>query len=221
MYPYPPAPIIGVPAKTATPDEREQWLRQMPLSMPIFEPGSCGVDSESSDQLCDMYRICNRTGLWSEQFMPATKSIENIEFASVLAKQFDLDFDHVTAMMLYGDGPGWLERPNNDMIFIQQPIPKTLEELKAIVGGFHKSLFGKPKDNDTSVLDGTSTSPLSMTHAGTFPILKSTELSNEGKPKHIYQCIFDCSNTTKTIVIKEDMYDVKVVPTLTSGLEFE
>ena len=152
--------------------------------------------------------------------MPATKAYRNLEFANLLAKQFNINSDHVLATMKYGDCPGWLGCPNNDMIFVQQPIPKTIEELSAIVGGFHKSLFGKPGQPNTSIMHGCSTSPLSMMHAGTFPILKSTDIV-DGIPKNIYQCIYDCSNTTRNIVIKEDMYSVHIKPTLTKNLNFE
>ena len=221
LYIYPPSPIIGVPSKTASPSAREAWLRQMPLSKPLFEPGFSGVDDDTSSMLCDMYRSANRPNKWANQFMPATQSIRNIEFAAALAKQFNVDFDHVVAMMRYGDNPGWVGCPNNDMIFVQQPIPKTIDELSAIVGGFHKSLFGKPKDPDTAIIDGMSTAPVAMMHAGTFPIVKSIDTDANGNEKTIFQCIYDCSNTTKTIVIKENMYNIQIKPTLTRGLDFE
>jgi len=220
LHVYPPALLPDVPSPDATFEQRKRWLRECTLSQPLFEPGACGVDESTSSDLCDLYRICNNPDYWSPQFMPATKAFRNLEFANELAKQFDINSDHVLATMKYGDCPGWIGCPNNDMIFVQQPIPKTIEELSAIVGGFHKSLFGKPGQPDTSIMHDISTVPLSMMHAGTFPILKSTDII-EGVPKNIYQCIYDCSNTTRNIVIKEDMYSVQMHPTNTGNLDFE
>lgn len=205
MYVYPPPLISGVPSSNSSHKTKVEWLRSFNLSKPLFEPGKCGVSKQSADDLCDMYRVANDPNLWAPQFNTVCPAYRNLEFAQALAREFDINIDHVLAMFKFGDYPGWLELPGDDMVFVQQTIPKTIDELDAIVGGLHKSYFGKRKDKvETSILVGPSTSPLAMLHAGTFPILKSTD--SDGSK--VWQCIYDCSNDSRRIVVKEHDYIV-------------
>lgn len=205
VYVYPPPCISGVPSDDSSFKTKVAWLRSFSLSKPLFEFGKCGVSKQSADDLCDMYRVANNPNLWAPQFNTVCPAYRNLEFAQALAREFDINIDHVLAMFKFGDYPGWLELPGDDMVFVQQRIPETLDELDAIVGGLHKSYFGKRKDKSrTSILVGPSTSPLAMLHAGTFPILKS--IDSDGSK--VWQCIYDCSNDSRRIVVKEHDYIV-------------
>ena len=206
---YPPDIIRGVPPASSPFDVKRDWLSKFYLSKPLFADGKCGVSQQSAEDLCDMYRVANDPDLWAEQFNPVCKKFKNLLFAAELAKLFELNIDHVLAMFKFGDQPGWLCLPGDDMVFVQQQIPKSLDELDQIVGGLHKSFFGKRKDKSkSSILLGPSTSPLTMLHAPTFPILKS--IDDDGSK--VWQCIYDCSNDTRRIVVKESDYEISTVP---------
>ncbi len=213
-YFYPPEPIRGVPHASATFEVKEKWLKSFYLSKPLFDDGKCGVSKQSADDLCDMYRVANRKYSWPDQFNPVCKKFANLRFAADLVKLCGFNIDHVLSMFKYGDQPAWLALPGDDMVFVQQQIPKTLDELDQIVGCLHKSFFGKRKDKrQSSILLGPCTSPLAMLHAPTFPILKSVD--SDGTK--VWQCIYDCSNDTRRIVVKKSDYSISSVPGLRPG----
>ena len=206
MHHYPPPPVKGVPHKDAPFKVKRAFLKLCPLSAILFLLGACGVDEGIADDLCDLYRITNVVNAWAPDFNPVCDNWKNVRFASELGKRFGINADTVIANFKFGDMPGWKRFPNDDMIFVQQPIPSSLDELRAIVGGLHKSFFGKRNDPDTTIMLGPSTSPIGMLHAGTFPLLKS--INDDGSK--VYQCIYDCSNEANLIVVKASDYKITV-----------
>ena len=211
MHTYPPPPIEGVPPPDAPFLVKRGFLAGCPLSSDLFVNGACGVDEGIADDLCDIYRVTNVVESWPPDFNPVCDNWKNVRFASELGKRFGIDADTIIANFKFGDMPSWTRFPNDDMIFVQQPIPKTLEETRALVGGLHKSFFGKRNDPDTTIMIGPLTNPVAMMHAGTFPLLKC--VNTDGT--RVYQCIYDCTNESRLIVIKASDYKI----TRTSNLE--
>ena len=187
---YPPDQIHGIPDDGASTAAKHAFCKQrIPAYYP---PKGCGATELTEKIICDLYRICDFPASWSPEFHPMGDAFSNWELGNAILKTTGKSMDHVLFNHKFGDQPGWMLRPSQEIIFCQQKCPKTPEELEAVAISFRKSVFGKSKDLiKTSCLDGPTSVPLALVFHGTFPLKKGST----------FQIVYDCSNEGKRIVV--------------------
>ncbi len=162
---YPPPPLIGVPAESATIERMHEYCKSHSHFKHCYPPEGCGPDDETVRIFCDLHRRCNRVDTWADDFVLMQDHYQSWRFANKLSQEFGRSLDKVMSLLKFGDSPGWVVRPNDDIVLVQQPCPSTTESLRALAKSFSKMVRGKSSDSKpSSMCDGPSTSPLAMMH---------------------------------------------------------
>ena len=98
-----------------------------------------------------------------------------------------VDIMCLLAMLKFGACPAFVTQPNNNLIFTNPRIPKSAEELEALLVAIVKGIRGKPGQAPKSIVFGPTTVPTYLHSHHTFPIPKHSGQFD----KQMWQQVYD------------------------------
>ena len=197
---YPPRPRSNVPPADVDINELKAYaMRYVPY---WFPPEGPGMNLKSLQYYADITRIMDRPELWHPEFNYLQNAFPAWLAAAQIMEDYGLNSEGMLTDITNGCEPMWLTMPPTNFVFAQQAPPSSMEALEAELEAVWKNIAGKSSDpSPTSVVVGPSSVPVCVQHCPSWSIRKGPT----------FQIIFDCSNTTKRIVIDNNAVKVRLV----------
>ena len=82
------------------------------------------------------------------------------------------DINHLLTTNIYGNYPTWVMQHDASMVLCEEHVPKTSEELDAVLESIVKAVRGKPSEPNAAIVAGPSRSPLALQSHNHWPIRK-------------------------------------------------
>ena len=120
---YPPSPFENVPSEDAP---RELIMEYCARHFPQYlAPRGPGLTLQAARWLVYLHGICNRPGRWNREFHELGRHHAAWRIAYTVLKGEGIDISHLLATNVYGDPPGWVYQPPNNIAVADEKVPDT------------------------------------------------------------------------------------------------